>query len=583
MPQRDETSKKGKRRIEQSSTSRKKISNKPSESPGEVDATSQPTAKILVKSTHAGISFNNPVYLQVNIYRLLSIFGHAIIVPSKYYDDDQMSDPQSKLGHYLTLSNFFLEVPTNETALVEIAIAKFEESYFYTTNHLLLSHLPLPISRIKAIYLNSETQKQKILNTARVGDAGIIPPDLIHVGFPKNLAVIPADFPMPMLGHQDLSEKLRQYDQVLGAYAYVQNVPLMFASKGRLVRNYSSQYLGFVNLVLNVQGTDGDAAVRQTSFFRRLIQQNKESNDTLDWIVNRASVQANLTEQDVLDFAEFFLKSHSDQTFVEKGKIALQMLMNGIERKRAPAYILSIENVDRLYLYLFAFLYIYGNRSSEDRSNARLSIPHEIRAQNAEMVFSLLGYFYGYGLLRNYEEKFDIGDSEAATAIFSRPTNVKFGMDCYFDYCLVEAVYMHVFNGGQRIGIFHYDYLDFASLKSSSTKGITLPNRTFVETTELLGKHLFAFNNSESEKIILKASKLPETIPIISEVGIFCMNASLTPSFNLNKLLDSSTNLSNLRELATFRKKDLVDHLIFGGGAISDLEARIEMQLNTKQ
>ncbi len=535
--------------------------------------------------TSPKFSFDKPIYLQVNRQNLFQYFITGLVSPTRYERNRPQPDIQSAYKDSLQLSNGLLDELKNTDALVQLSFSKAERNELNIFSSISLLSKPLPVSRIEKIYVQSQKDKEDVLATAKTSDAGLFPDSLIENSFPENIELIVQDEQViSENGKADFTNKIIQFDKVLGAYAFVKNVSVLFTNKSNTYSNLPDHYLGFVKLLLNKQSIPADTSNKQYNFYKQLLGiKFQDENSVLKWLFERATDETNFTSSDIKDFGNVLLKNHPDADFREEGKEALSILNDGIKRKNAPKFILDIKHIDKIYLYIFAFLYLYGNKTAEDRTNSRIGLPNEAVTNYAEFVFALLGYFYGYTLLRNQDAKQTYADSfiDKYSKNFDRPS-LKFELSTLFDFYLIESVYQFVFNG--TISNQKFDYIKPELTNEKEFIPTPLSSDYEFSNLKLFGKQFFKLKKkSFAEELIKKLSSLPEAIPVVSDIGLYSLRNNIKFKWNLNVFVSMFNDIKKLRGIATVKRADLAEHIQSGKCNFDELSLRIEATIKFKE
>lgn len=529
-------------------------------------------------------SFDKPIFLQVNRQNLFQYFISGLISPTRYEKNRPQPDIQSALRDSLQLSNGLLDELKNTDALVELSFSKAETNDLTIFSSIALLSKPIPVSRVKKIYLKSENDKEDVLATAKTSDAGIIPNSLIESSFPNNIELIIQEQVKAENVKNNYSDRIIEFDRVLGAYAFVKNVSLLFTNKSNVFSNFPDHYLGFVKLLFEEESIPADTNNKQFNFYKQLLGiKFQDENSVLKWLFDRAKADINFTSTDIKEFGNILLKNHSDSDFREDGKEALNILNDGIKRKTAPKFILDLKHIDKVYLYIFSFLYLYGNKTAEDRTNSRIGLPNEAVSNYSEFIFALLGYFYGYSLLRNRDEKQTYVDSyiDKFAQNFDRPT-IKFDLTTAFDFYLIEAVYQFVFNNQTSFQVFEYINPDLPKEKIINPPFVSKDYE--FSTFDLFGKQYFKLNKkSVADELVKKLTLLPETIPAVSDIGLYSLRNGLKFKWNLNVLLSAFADIKKLRSIAIINKADILEHIYSGRCNYDELTLKIDSTLKFKE
>lgn len=534
--------------------------------------------------TSPAFSFDRPIYMQINRQNLFQYFISGLILPTKYDKNRPQPDIQTTIKEYLHLSNGLLDELKSTDALIELSFNPTEKNELLISSSIALLSKPIPLSRIKRVYVNSTKDKEDVLATAKTSDAGIIPDALVSDSFPDAELIVQDERVNPADVKSDFDIKINRFNRVLGSYAFVKNVSLLFTNKSNTYSNNPDHYLGFVKLLLTDLDIPANASNRQYNFYKQLLGlEVQDEKPVLIWLFERASEETNFTSADIKEFGNVLLKNHPDKDFKERGKETLEILNDGIKRKTAPKLIFELQHSDKKYLYIFSFLYLYGNKSAEDRTNSRVGLPNEVAINYAEFIFALLGYFYGYSLLRNRDEKQTYTDNfiDEFAKNFDRPT-IKFDLTTLFDYYLIEAVYQFVFN--ETISTQKFDYIKPSIEKADSVLLPNLPSDYEYSSFEIYGKQFLKLRKkSRADELIKKLSSLPESIPVVSDIGLYCLRNAIKFKWNLNVLLSMFTDTKKLRGIATVSKSDLTEHIQAGKCDFEELTFRIETTIKFKE
>lgn len=550
------------------------------------------------KARHSGDQFNldlgkpsdkltyfdrsKPIFLQIHKDNVYSYFIKGLILPVFYDPDRVRSDSQSYLDRHLVVSNGYTVQPSEDTLLIELAFPNGQWLAEDENRDTAFLAEPIPISRIRKMYVFSNTEKSEILAIAKTTDAGLIPESILCSGFPAELTVssltdAPSARPQIVAELDDQSSKIDKFNRVLGAFASVRNVPFLFAKQTGRYSNFTTNFFEFVNLVLpNTFNLVGHTS-RYVKFYQHLLGTD-DSDKTLRWIFDRSSKEKNITEVDIAEFVKTFLSKHPDKSFREETKTILEELKSGITRKDVPVKIQSIDNPEKIFPYLFAFLYIYGNRNSEDRTNARINLIEESRFQQAELLFALLGYFYGYKLLRNYESASIFKGNVFWQTILPQGVPLKFSFDTLFDYYLVEAVYLECFHFGEEKTFLSLDYLN----PEIENTNYALPKVREIGSPKVFNvcnKQFFVYEDETRLECIHLVSQLHPEISIISEVGLYCFENALPIRYDFNCIYDLSRDREQIHRIAVFQRSDLLTYISKGKQPLDELLLKVRIQL----
>ena len=538
-------------------------------------------------SLSLSFSVSKPVYLQIHRRNIFQYFITGLISPTRYENNRPQLDIQSTFKNCLQLSNGLLDELKEDDILIDLSITEAESKHLKIYSAIALLSKPIPISRVNKIYVTSDLVKTDILATAKSTDAGIIPEYLIATKVPEDVEMIIQN-EQYKYGEEtyDFIEEINEFDRILGAYAFVKNTQLLLTDKTKIYSNYSEQFLGFVKLLFQEPAIIFDLQSKQLNFYKQLLElKNQDDSPVLKWLFQRAKTGVNFTSSDISEFGSILLRNHNDTEFREKGKTALGILNDGIRRRTAPDFILTnIEHRDKIYLYLFSFLYIYGNRTAEDRTNSRIGVAKDSSVSYSEFIYTLLGYFYGYSLLRNFDEKQvyldDVINKYAKT--LERPV-LKFEMTTLFDYYLIESIYQYVFNGLVSTQKFEYIRVRNLSIKKTVAPNNLPPEYNF-EIFEILGKQFFRLTKRTiKDELIKMLTPLPDDLSVFSDIGLYSVRNGIKFKWNLNSILSAFSDLKKLRNIAVVNKSDVLEHIQTDKCNSQELSQRISNSIKHKE
>lgn len=170
---------------------------------------------------------NKNFFLQVHISNLYDYFVSGIISPVKYIEKRTEPDIQDSFSDFLFFSaGYFNDLEKNQ-ALLEIILSDEEkESIIHLDNNNFLLNKPIPISRLKTIYILDDNVKNKIISTAKTQDVGDIPEALFR-DFPEGLLKI--EIPKKTQKSElNFSLQINRYDRIMGMFAYMKNFHLYY-------------------------------------------------------------------------------------------------------------------------------------------------------------------------------------------------------------------------------------------------------------------------------------------------------------------------------------------------------------------
>jgi hypothetical protein len=537
---------------------------------------------VSIEESSKGFTLNEPVYLQIHVGNIYSIFGSGIILPAKYIKNRAFHDSQSFEQEYLLLTNGVFSIENDSTALLELNMLNNEFSDLKIFGGVAYLDKPISISRIKRICVANERVKKEIISTALVNDGGIIPDDLVVPSLPDKLFRVQFEKPDFKGDCEDYTNKITQHNKVLGTLAFLKNYAILLSEKSNTAVTYPEHYFYALQSLNDAQPLQVPSNERAVTFYSQLFRlQNGIDNASLKWIFDRVNTAKNFNDEDIRDFGSVFLNTITSKEAFNPVKELLNNLRLSLERKKTIKDILQLPGADKFTLYLFAFLRVYGNTSTEEKSISRIDVPEYVSQSYGEFVFATLGYFYGYSTLRNFEDKLAVRDSVFLDVLnISKRLSIKFELTTMLDYIVIESVYSNVFiRTGRNVKT---DFLESDSIKQEWVKKqIKVPDNYTYRVEEIFGKQIYQINrkliSSELEALM---DKLPLEIPIISDLGVFCYRNKIPYHFiNMGDLFRGN----RLQHFIYFKKEDLKDAVVSKKISAQDLKHRIESSISAKE
>jgi len=528
-------------------------------------------------------SKDRAIFLQIHVGNIYSIFGAGIITAANYVSNRAFSDFQTIISNGLAISNGIITSDNIETiALLELNFTHNELDEMNVQEAIAFYSSPIPVSRIKRIFVATENIKNEIITTALSNDGGIIPKNLVKSNFPKNLLFLEFKKPHFELKQTDYTAQLQHYDKVMGTFAFLKNYSFLTANSTNQIAPLPEHYFYIaqaVNKSENFQIMKNDRAV---SFYTQLFRlKNGIENPLMKWLFDRVNMERNFTDEDVQEFGFLLFSTSKSQDFIDASKDILLMLTRSLDRKRALTKITTLQDAEKFYLYLFAYLRTYGNLSSESKSISRADVTEFGSQPYGEYVFSLLGYFFGYKTLRNFDDVITINDRTLSS--YANEKNrlpIKFSLDTLFEYVLIESIFCNVFKPNSSI--------DTSFLESDSIKKelVTRPKATLANYefsfNVVHGKFIYQYKKkSVLDELIEKLSQLPKEIPVISEIGVYCFRNGINRHYP--NLGDMFSQQAKIEYVIYFKKEEILAAVKSNRINANELIQRISISLTHKE
>ncbi|WP_264511612.1 Rho termination factor N-terminal domain-containing protein [Flavobacterium sp. N1719] len=357
-------------------------------------------------------------YISIKSVNLAHYLSSGIIAPSIYIDN-RNPDIQDRFKNNILLSTFKYTSETN--CAVEIVLNSVEEAPRKISQNFFLFDMPIPISRIKAIYFSDEEQK---INTEFniTSGAAFIPKGLLKDLKEDGISIIELENVDSKSTGVDWSHFLKKYDQLMGGFAAMKIAKEAF-------QNYPTHYfksLGYINELFNEILIKQKVEVENN--FEFAFKDNGKSKAFHDTIYNE-------------------ITSNVVQNYASSEKVKLETRNGLIQIDKIPY---------NTYTYLVAILESYGpgKRKQVDSFVSDL-ISGKFIENKKEGLALIFGLNKGYKSFRN---KYKTENFE---------TTIKFKLDSQLDYYIIESIYQNVFNNSSN-SVSRFEYIDSWCVKIES-------------------------------------------------------------------------------------------------------------------
>ena len=359
--------------------------------------------------------------VQVCRDKLTDYIMKAIIAPDSLMGEECHIDTQSKYKDVVLLSDSVIgNLDEYEEVLIELNLTADEiKNELIPTDVAGISYtqIPLPISRIKKIYVQSEKEKTHILKKIATNQKGFIPEFLLEVK--QHLKTLKTPNIKPK--KQDYKNKLIKYDKLLGMLCYMKSVEYHYADKNKRLKNYANDYFSIVDAYIsnNYKNNKFLNSLKTTVLEKKFIEiLTKEKRFSKDVLVD-----------------EFLI-------YVEDEKIK-QLFQKLIDDPLQKLEVLKKLKKGSLYFYV-CLLYMNSDKHSNKMTNFKTMLNKQVEYKYAQKALAYLGYYYGYEIL-DASEEITIKDRYFRSLLPNGVVNTKFGLDKKFDYITIESVYQHIF------------------------------------------------------------------------------------------------------------------------------------------
>lgn len=391
---------------------------------------------LTMQNDYTDIKTPSRLLLQCNRINLQHYVKQGIITPDKYLAELMEKDIQSKHPDYIALADGYVDELNESQVLVEIALSNEEKKELHVVGNVYFYQKPLPISRIKKIYVESKEIQKHIITNLRERQNGFLPDGLFdvwkkskkHIG--EKVAMTSPD----VTGDKrDFTQELAKFDKLLGMFAFMKNANIYYANRTGIVSNYSDNYFAILQKLNPVFGyeKESDFNLKQHEDLYKLVYSDNQMDD--DYIQNLIE---KIEDSEIKSLFENML---------EDPNITLKILaqLRGSE-----------------YFYT-ALIYYFKNKQSDKKDSFKLDIEKFVPLDRLEYSLAFLGIYYGYTALRS-NEAFTINDANLRDVAI-QSNNMKFRLDSKLDFFTIESVFAKSF--GLNIQNNDFSYLCFLNKK----------------------------------------------------------------------------------------------------------------------
>lgn len=528
---------------------------------------------------------NLPVFLEIHKGNIYHYFSTAIIAPSKYYTNRAFSDMQSFDLNQVVLANTPSLSDHEENVLLQLELEDSEIAKLLSHGLFSLMDFPVPITRVKAIYVRNNTVRDNIINDSILFNGGFIPESLLKVNFPLSGQKFDLSSVVDSRPSINYTKKLAKFNSILGLFAFLRNYSYLICSRTGVYKTLPDHFFLAMQAIDNEFGSDIVNNKSLSEFYSFLFDENCPDNKKLlQWIFTRINIGENFNDDDVRDFAEVYNNLRDESVPYDKIRKIFSSLTNALERKNALKAIDGLKSKSTLPLYIFAYLRNYGNLNSIEISRRDISSVYS--SLLGEYAFAALGYFYGYAALKNTDERqtTDSVTIKSSSEVSTKPA-IKFKMDSEFDHAVIELVFNKVFGGYLR----RLSNFQGSNIEDSHRLSQELGSEISVQKYALIGityeKITARSLTPKKENPYDVLSTLPENIPYKSEFGFLCQKLGMTPRAPSTHANVYSMNMMELLSCSTFLKSELMSSLRNPKSRINEeeLESRILLARKYKE
>ena len=366
----------------------------------------------------------NRFLLQVNRIKLSDYIACGLIIPDKYFGDEIEHDTQSKNPNLLAFSNGYIDTLDEQQILIEIVLTDSEKEHLKRIGDVYYYDMPLPLTRIKTIYVQSKKVEKNILKILETGDVGFLPVNLFNLYKKKDFNMVQYA-PLEEDIDKDYSEKIRRYNGRMGMFSFMKNTRIYYSNETHTISNYPEGYFSALSALLNKSKEEKPLE------FLNLLREYKEFKDLL------------YSDQEI---EKSFIESVVDTTEDEEIKEIFEQLL--LPNKTIKTLEVLAEK-KAWYHYCVALVYHFRNKASNRKDSFKVDVASLIPQEIAETAFAILGIYLGYSSLRA-SENFALQD-KYYKKIFGSRFSIKNELASKLDYILMESIYQTCFYKNSKI------------------------------------------------------------------------------------------------------------------------------------
>lgn len=535
--------------------------------------------KEIVNVTSDIFTLDKPIYIEIHKSNLLQYISSGIIFPNKYSTQKAFSDPQSFEPSTILLSNGQISKNESEYLLIEVASNAIDNSLLVKISNYALYSGVIPISRIIKIFVTTADIKKKIIDESLLRDGGLLPENLFSVGLPNNLTKVTYE-KNNNTSNNDFTEKLQQYDKILGLIAGSRNFSLLSFNQTHSFKSISDHSLFSMQALDNDFAKDIVSSSNASDYYKWLFLKScPDDRILLKWIFNRVYDNNNFTDTDTKEFEHLCYKSNAFNGEEKQVELIFGSLKKSLDRKKVFPEILKLQSKNGLALYVFSFLRNYGTRQNPELP--RIDISHSAPSKYSEYAFATLNFFFGYKQHRNSEDRINIDDKKLSDALkaYSKAI-IKFELNSLFDYKIIDSVFNQVFHS--EIKIKENDYANYYTINDKNIASkINIAGYNYFAAS-LYGKlfeRLIKIN--PIDELLPLLSKLPNEISLFSEFGLCCYRMGL--KMNSFSFSDLFINPAGLKKMFSYSRNSLIDALKDNKMDIDEVKQRIILSQKHKE
>ena len=387
--------------------------------------------------------------LQIHRIKLIDYVNCGLVLPDVYLGEEIEKDIQSKNKNFLLLSDGYIKELDEYQILLELILTNDEQDKLHAVDDVYYLDKPLPISRIKKIYVQDKNIIKHMNIQIQNSENGFLSNELFNVYIKNKKSIFEkkmyAEF-QDDIGINNYEEQKRYFDKRMGMFSFMKNSELYYCDNTNQISNYSEHYFSILSALLEEplanNHFDSLDILNKNSEFKKLLYSNQQIDK---------------------EFIESIANNIED---IETKDIFLQILKPTGSRE-VLTQLLGKNDIEH---YLIALVYYFRQKSANKKDNIKIDIENLIPYKVAEISLAVLGIYFGYKNLRS-QEKVEIKNRYFGK-IFGNTFNMKFTLESKLDYITIESIYNICFNSKEQKG-YEYEYLPYPNKNPQPLKIVT--------------------------------------------------------------------------------------------------------------
>jgi hypothetical protein len=387
--------------------------------------------------------------LQIHRIKLIDYINCGLVLPDVYLGEETEKDVQSKNKNFLILSDGYIKELDEYQILLELILTDDEKVKLYNVNDIHYFDKPLPITRIKKIYVQDKNIIKHMTVQIQNSENGFLPNELFDVYIKNKKSIFEKKMYFELqddISINNYEDKKRYFDKRMGMFSFMKNTELYYCDSTNQISNYSEHYFGILSDSLEVS--------LENKHFEKLniLDKNKEFKNIL------------YSNQQI---DKEFIESMANNIEDTETKDAFLQILKPTGSREVLSELLERNDIEH---YLIGLVYYFRQKSANKKDNIKTDIENLIPYKVAEISLAVLGIYFGYRNLRS-QEKVEIKNRYFGK-IFGNTFNMKFTLESKLDYIAIESIYNICFNSKEQKG-YEYKYLPYPTKNPQPLKIVT--------------------------------------------------------------------------------------------------------------